>query len=148
MQRKAKIICIDPRRSMVVKNADQWLRITPGTDGALAWGMVSVIIDRGLYDKDFVTNYSHGWNRFCERAKKYPLSWTAAKTGLSEAEIIKAAETYAKAKPGAIHWGVSLEQTKNCTNTIRLLICLMAMTGNLDRPGGNVLFPRNTVVWL
>jgi anaerobic selenocysteine-containing dehydrogenase len=146
MQKKAKIICVDPRRSTVVKNAEQWLRITPGTDGALAWGMVNVIIDQGLYDEDFVTSYSHGWEEFCRRAKDYPLSWAATKTGLSEAEIIKAAQTYATAKPAAIHWGVSLEQTKNCTNTIRLLICLMAMTGNLDRPGGNVLFPRNTVL--
>ena len=146
IKRGAKIICIDPRRSTVAKTADQWLRITPGTDGALAWGMINVIIDRGLYDEDFVANYSHGWKRFCQRAKEYPLSWAAAKTGLSEDEIIAAAEAYASIKPAGIHWGVALEQTKNCTNTIRLLLCLMAMTGNLDRPGGNVLFPRNPVI--
>ena len=146
IQKKAKIICIDPRRSTVAKNASQWLRIKPGTDGALAWGMANVIIDRGMYDETFVTKYSHGWKEFCERAKQYPLSWAADKTGLSEAEIIKVAETYATIKPAAIHWGVSLEQTKNCTNTIRLLISLMAMTGNLDRPGGNVLFPKTTVL--
>jgi anaerobic selenocysteine-containing dehydrogenase len=74
------------------------------------------------------------------------LPWAAAKTGLTEEEISKAAETYATNKPAGIHWGVSLEQTKNCTNTIRLLLSLMAMTGNLDLPGGNVLFPRNTVL--
>lgn len=131
---------------MVAKNASQWLRIEPGTDGALAWGMANVIIDRGMYDETFVTKYSHGWKEFCERAKQYPLSWASDKTGLSVAEIIKVAETYATTKPAAIHWGVSLEQTKNCTNTIRLLISLMAMTGNLDRPGGNVLFPKTTVL--
>jgi len=146
IKRGARIICIDPRRSTVAKNADQWLRITPGTDGALAWGMINVIIDRGLYDENFVTNYGHGWERFRQRAKKYPLSWAAAKTGLSEDEIISAAETYASIKPAGIHWGVALEQTKNCTNTIRLLLSLMAMTGNLDRPGGNVLFPRNPLM--
>jgi anaerobic selenocysteine-containing dehydrogenase len=146
MKKKAKIICIDPRRSLIAKNASQWLRIKPGTDGALAWGLVNAIIDKRLYDEAFVTKYSHGWNEFCERAKKYPLSWAAAKTGLSESEIIKVAETYATIKPAAIHWGVALEQTKNCTNTIRLLISLMAMTGNLDRPGGNVLFPRTGVL--
>jgi anaerobic selenocysteine-containing dehydrogenase len=146
IKRGAKIICIDPRRSTLARIADQWLRITPGTDGALAWGIINVIIDRGLYDEDFVANYAHGWKRFCQRAKKYPLSWAAAKTGLGEDEITAVAETYASTKPAGIHWGVSLEQTKNCTNNIRLLLCLMAMTGNLDRPGGNVLFPRNPVL--
>ena len=96
--------------------------------------MINVIIDRGLYDEDFVANYAHGWKRFCQRAKKYPLSWAAAKTGLSEDEIIAAAETYASIKPLGIHWGVALEQTKNCTNTIRLLLSLMAMTANPDQP--------------
>ena len=146
IKRGAKIICIDPRRSTVAKSANQWLRIRPGTDGALAWGMINVIIDRGLYDEDFVVNYAHGWKRFCQRAKKYPLSWAAAKTGLGVDEITSVAEAYASTKPAGIHWGVSLEQTKNCTNNIRLLLCLMAMTGNLDRPGGNVLFPRNPVL--
>lgn len=145
-RRKAKIISIDPRRTTVAKNADQWLRITPATDGALAWGMINVIIDKGLYDEEFVTNYSHGWKRFCERAKKYPLSWASEKTGLSVEEIIEAAVTYATTKPAAIHWGVSVDQSKNCNSTIRCLLSLMAMTGNLDRPGGNVLFSRNPVI--
>jgi anaerobic selenocysteine-containing dehydrogenase len=146
IKRGATIICIDPRRSSVVKSAHQWLRIKPGTDGALAWGMINVIIDQKLYDTDFVQNYSHGWQEFCERAKRYPLSWAAAKTGLSEEEISKAAITYASIKPAGIHWGVALDQSINCTNTIRLLLSLMAMTGNMDLPGGNVLFPRNTVL--
>ncbi len=146
MQRKAKIICVDPRRTTVAENAHQWLRITPATNGALAWGMINVIIDKKLYDETFVTTYSHGWRRFCERAKKYPLSWAAGMTGLSEEEITRAAVTYATTKPAAIHWGVSVDQSKNCSNTIRCLLALMAMTGNLDRPGGNVLFPRNPVM--
>jgi thiosulfate reductase/polysulfide reductase chain A len=146
MQRKAKIICVDPRRSSVAEHADQWLRIRPATNGALAWGMINVIIDKNLYDEDFVTKYTHGWDRFCQRAKEYPLSWASKMTGLSEEEITRAAVTYATTKPAAIHWGVSVDQSRNCSNTIRCLLSLMAMTGNLDRPGGNVLFPRNPVM--
>jgi anaerobic selenocysteine-containing dehydrogenase len=73
------------------------------------------------------------------------LSWAADKTGLHEDEIRLAAETFASTRPAGIHWGVALEQSKNCTNTISLLICLMAMTGNLDKPGGSVFYPSPPV---
>ena len=146
MKDGAKIICVDPRRSMVAKQSHQWLRIIPGTDGALAWGMANIIIDQGLFDRDFVENFVHGWEEFRQRAKKYPLAWAAGKTGLREEEIQAAAETFATSKPAGIHWGVALEQSKNCVNTISLLICLMAMTGNLDRPGGSVFYPNPPVI--
>ena len=146
IKRGAKIICVDPRRSLVAKQADIWLRVRPATDGALAWGMVNVIIDKGFYDEDFVANYTHGWEEFKQRAKEYPLSWAAEKTGLTPSEIEAAAEMFATTKPAGIHWGVALEQSKNCVNTISLLISLMSMTGNLDRPGGSVFYPNPPVV--
>ena len=142
----AKIICVDPRRSMVAKQADIWLRLLPGTDGALAWGLIHHIIDRGLYNEEFVTEHIHGWEAFCNRAKEYPLHWAADKTGLKVEEITAAAEMFATAGPAGIHWGVALEQSVNCVNNISLLIGLMAMTGNLDRPGGNVFYPNPPVV--
>jgi anaerobic selenocysteine-containing dehydrogenase len=146
MKRGAKIICVDPRRSMVVQKADIWLRLLPGTDGALAWGMINHIIDQGLYDRDFVSEQVYGWEEFCARAREYPLSWAAQKTGLSEEEIKAAAEMFASAGPAGIHWGVALEQSINCVNNISLLISLMAITGNLDRPGGSVFYPNPPVV--
>jgi anaerobic selenocysteine-containing dehydrogenase len=146
MKDGARIICVDPRRSTVAKQAHHWLQIRPGTDGALAWGMVNIIIDQGLFDQEFVENFVHGWDEFCQRAKQYPLSWAASKTGLRGEEIKAAAETFATSKPAGIHWGVALEQSKNCVNTISLLICLMAMTGNLDRPGGSVFYPNPPVI--
>lgn len=146
IKRGAKIICVDPRRSMVANQADIWLRLLPGTDGALAWGMINHIIDQGLIDKKFVTEHIHGWEAFCERASEFPLSWAAEKTGLKEGEIKAAAEMFATAGPAGIHWGVALEQSINCVNNISLLIGLMAMTGNLDRPGGSVFYPNPPVV--
>ena len=142
----AKIICVDPRRSMVAKQSHHWLRIRPGTDGALAWGMVNAIVDQGLFDQEFVENFVHGWEEFCQRSKQYSLAWAAGKTGLREEEIQSAAETFAVTKPAGIHWGVALEQSRNCVNTISLLICLLAMTGNLDRPGGSVFYPNPPVI--
>lgn len=146
MKGGAKIICVDPRRSTVAKQSHHWLQIRAGTDGALAWGMVNFIIDQGLFDQEFVENFVYGWEEFCQRAKQYPLSWAASKTGLREEEIKAAAETFATTKPAGIHWGVALEQSKNCVNTISLLISLMAMTGNLDRPGGSVFYPSPPVI--
>jgi anaerobic selenocysteine-containing dehydrogenase len=60
MKGGAKIICVDPRRSIVARQSDQWLRIRPGTDGALAWGMANIIIDQGLFDREFVENFVYG----------------------------------------------------------------------------------------
>ncbi len=146
IQHGAKIICIDPRRTIIARQADIWLQIRPGTDGALAWGMINHIIENNLYDADFVENQIHGWDAFRERAREYPLDWAAEKTGLDAGDIAAAAEMYATAGPAGIHWGVALEQTQNCINNIRLLIGLMAVTGNLDRPGGQVFYPNPPVV--
>jgi len=141
-----KLITVDPRNTVLARRSDIWLPIRPGTDGALAWGMVNAIIDNEWYDHAFVRNYVHGWEAFCERAKQYNLEWATEKTGLSESQICSAAQLFAKTKPAGIHWGVALEQSKNCVNTISLHICLMAMTGNLDRPGGNVFYPPPPVM--
>jgi anaerobic selenocysteine-containing dehydrogenase len=142
----AKLITVDPRRTVLARRSDIWLPLRPGTDGALAWGMINVIIDNEWYDKAFVRDYVHGWEEFCTRAKRYNLEWAVEKTGLSESQISSAAELFAKTKPAGIHWGVALEQSKNCVNTISLHICLMAMTDNLDRPGGNVFYSSPPVM--
>ena len=108
--------------------------------------MVNHIIDQGLIDAEFVSEQVHGWEAFCSRAKDYPLEWAAEKTGLTAGEIQLAAEMFATEGPAGIHWGVALEQSINCVNNISLLISLMAMTGNIDRPGGNVFYPNPPVV--
>lgn len=146
MKAGTRIICVDPRRSMVAKRADLWLPVRPGTDGALAWGMINTILDGGLYDHAFTADHIHGFEEFRARAKEYPLQWAADKTGLSPKQITEAAEMFAAHAPAAIHWGVALEQSINCTNNISLLIALMALTGNLDRPGGSVFYPNPPVV--
>lgn len=146
LKRGVKLIIVDPRKTPLAKRADIWLPLRPGTDGALAWGLLNVIIDRDWYDREFVAGYIHGWEDFSRRAREYPLSWAAEVTGLKPEKIEEAAELYASSSPAAIHWGVAIEQGRNCTNTIRLLISLMAITGNLDLPGGNVFYNPPPVV--
>jgi anaerobic selenocysteine-containing dehydrogenase len=131
---------IDPRKGLLAKKAHLWLQLRPGTDAALALGMLNVIVEEELYDGEFVSHYVHGWNELKERVKEYPPNKVAEITWVDPQLIRKAARLYATTGPGCIHWGVPTEQTINCTDATRAMVALMAVTGNLDRPGGNVFF--------
>jgi len=144
----AKLICIDPRKGFTAKKADLWLQLRPGTDTALAMGFHHVILEENLYDTEFVENYINGWEAFKERVRNYPLEKVQEITWVDKELIRKAARMYAKTKPACIHWGVPTEQTNNCADCTRTITGLMAATGNLDTPGGNVLYvnpPTRTV---
>ncbi len=136
----AKLIVIDPRKGFLAEKADIWLQLRPGTDGALAMGFLKVIIDEGLYDQEFVDQYVNGWPEFAARVNEYPLEKVEQITWVDRELIKKAARMYATTKPAAIQWGVPTEQTWNCTDYTRTVAGLMAATGNLDAPGGNVFF--------
>ena len=147
-QKGAKLICIDPRKGFVAKKAHIWLQLRPGTDAALAMGFHSVILEEELYDREFVGNHINGWDAFKERVRDYPLEKVQEITWVDKELIRKAARMYAKTKPACIHWGVPTEQTNNCADCTRAMTGLMAVTGNLDVPGGNVLYvnpPTRTV---
>lgn len=137
-QNGAELIVIDPRKGFLAKRADLWLQLRPGTDAALALGFFRVIVDEKLYDSDFVSNYIHGWDAFLKRLDEYSLDRVEEITWVDRSLIQKAARMYAAAKPAGIHWGVPTEQNINCTDFTRTAVGLMAVTGNLDAPGGNV----------
>jgi anaerobic selenocysteine-containing dehydrogenase len=136
----AKLIVIDPRLTYTSSRADVWLQLRPGTDGALALGMLNVIINEGLYDKEFVEKYTHGWDQFVERVNQYPVEKVAEITWVPAEKIREAARLFAETKPATIQWGISIEQTINCIDNDRLLIDLVAITGNLDVKGGSAFF--------
>jgi anaerobic selenocysteine-containing dehydrogenase len=135
----AKLIVIDPRKGFLAKRADLWLQVRPGTDAALAMGFFHVIIEEERYDREFVAEYVHGWDSFVERVRRnYPLDRVEEITWVKQDLIREAARMYATTRPAGIHWGVPTEQTNNCTDFTRIAVGLMAATGNLDAPGGNV----------
>jgi anaerobic selenocysteine-containing dehydrogenase len=136
----SRLIVIDPRKGFLANRADLWLQLRPGTDAALAMGFLTVIIEEGLYDREFVEKYIHGWDAFVKRVKEYPLDRVEEITWVKRDLIREAARVYATTSPACIQWGVPIEQTLNCTDANRLLTALMAVTGNLDLPGGNVFF--------
>lgn len=142
LNRGAKLVVVDPRLTRAAARADVWLQLKPGTDTALALGMANYIIGENLFDAGFVENYTHGFAEFAERAAQYPLDRVEEITGVPREKIIEAATLYATVKPGVIQWGVAIEQQVNCADNNRTLMALMALTGNLDVPGGQVLFKQ------
>ena len=135
-------IVVDPRMPASAGRGDIWLPLRPGTDAAMALGWMRVMVDEGLYDKEFVDKYCHGFDALCERLEQYPLDRVAEITWCDADEIAKAARIYATTKPGCIVWGNGTDQLGNNTfQATRSLLILMALSGNLDVPGGNVFWP-------
>ncbi len=138
IDRGAKLIVIDPRKSPVASKADLWLRPNPGTDLALALGMLKVMVDENLFDKDFVEKWTIGFPELAEHLKAYSLDRISEITWISKKEIVEAARLFAKSKPACIQWGNALEHNFNSVQCARALLILMAISGNLEVPGGNV----------
>jgi len=136
-RRGANLIVIDPRRIPLVKEADIYAQIRPGTDAALALGLLNVIIGKQLYDKKFVEEWTVGFDKLREHVKSYPpevvekITWVPAET------VRLMARMYASSKPAIITQGVSLDHCTNGVQTSRAISILIAITGNLDIPGGN-----------
>lgn len=141
----AKLIVVDPRLTRPAARADIWLQLRPGTDTALALGMLNVIVEEELYDHDFVANHVHGWEPFCARVAEFPPARVAEITWVPEEKIRAAARLFATTKPAVVQWGVAIEQQVTCADNNRALLALMGITGNIDVPGGQVLFRQPPV---
>lgn len=134
----ARIIVIDPRGTDAVKHADLWLQIRPGTDCALALGMIHHIIAEKLYDRDVVENWCSGFDELQQRVRQYPVDKVADITWIPAEKIRQAAEWYATLKPGATSHGMGIEHLGNSIETLHALFILCAITGNLDVKGGDI----------
>jgi anaerobic selenocysteine-containing dehydrogenase len=143
MKRGTEVIVVDPRRTWMATRAKPWLQIRPGTDAALALGMLNVIIKEKLYDEEFIRKWSHGFDALKERVQEYPPEKVAEITWIPSEKIIEASRKYATSKPAAIQFGCAVEQSKECTPTLHAITALWALSGNLDVPGGNVIRSRN-----
>ncbi|MFX0201825.1 MAG: molybdopterin-dependent oxidoreductase, partial [Candidatus Hodarchaeota archaeon] len=139
MKRGSKLIVVDPRKTWMASRADMWLQIRPGTDAALALGMLNVIIHENLHDEAFVEKWTHGFSELRERVRAYTPEKVANITWISPEQIIQAARIYATRKPAAVQWGVAIDQSKECISSIHAIIALWSITGNVDVPGGNVI---------
>jgi anaerobic selenocysteine-containing dehydrogenase len=134
----AKLIVIDPRKTGIASRADLWLQPRPGSDLALALGMLRVMIDEGLYEKTFVENWTKGFQELVHHLQQYPLDRVSEITWIPMEQIVKAAYLFSQTRPACIQWGNALEHNLNSVQCARALLILMAITGNLEVPGGNV----------
>ena len=137
--RGAKLIVMDPRRSENAEQADLWLPLKAGTDAAMCFGWLNVILSENLYDADFAATWTHGFDEFRARVEQYPLGRVADITGVNADLIAKAARMYATNTPAVIPWTPITDQQRNSTSAIRLQCALRALTGNVDVPGGEML---------
>ena len=102
--------------------------------------MLNVIVKEELYDREFVENHVHGWEPFVAAGDRVPLERVEEITWVPREKIRRAARLFATTKPAAIQWGVAIEQQVTCADNDRALMALMGITGNIDVPGGQVLF--------
>lgn len=136
----AKVVVIDPVRTRTAKKADWHLAIRPGTDAALALGMMQVIIGEGLADDDYVARHTIGYDALKARAAEYPPERVARITGIDAEDIRRLAREFAAAQPAAIRMGIAIERSPGGGQAARALSCLPALVGAWRHPGGGILF--------
>lgn len=133
-----KIGVIDPMKITTARKADLWIRLRPGSDGALAMGVLKVIIEEELYDKDFVDRWTVGFDKMCEEVKKFSLDDVERLTWVPKEQIQKLARLYSTTKPAILEDGNSVECMKYAFHVFRVLCILRAITGNVNVPGGEI----------
>ncbi len=115
-----------------------WLQIRPGTDDFLALGFLHILIEERLHDADFVSQWTVGFEDLRAAVREYTPDRVAEATWIPREQLIAAARLYGRSRPALIHWGNALEHTVNSAQTCRSLVLLMAVTGSLEAPGGNI----------
>jgi len=135
----AKLIVIDPIRTTFAKIADLWLQIKPGYDGQLAMSMINEIITNGLYDREFVGEFTLGFEELKRAAGLYQAEEIAERMWLTPDMIREAARLYATTKPACIIDGNGLDMQVQVFQSTRAVCMLRAITGNLDKKGGDLI---------
>jgi anaerobic selenocysteine-containing dehydrogenase len=137
-----KLIVVDPRRTRLAAMADIHLQLRPGTDGALALGFLNIIINEGLYDKEFVKNWTVGFEELKSLVQDYPPEKVAEITWVPAEKIKEAAVMYATNTPSKITTSpaATIHHQNGVQNT-RAILLISAITGNIEVPGGNRMSP-------
>jgi len=138
-RRGAKLVTVDPYRSRTAEKSDQHLALLPGTDAALALGMMHVIFRDGLEDSDYLARYTVGADGLRERAREWTPQLAAEITGLA-ADVIEAfAREYATTRPSALRVNYGLNRHAGAGMAVRTITCLPAVVGSWRDVGGGIL---------
>ena len=131
-----RLIVIDPYRTRTAALADWHIAIRPGTDVALALGMMHVILREGLEDRAFIAGTTHGFERLAERVREYTPDRVAGLTGMTAAEVEQLAREYATTRPAAIRLNYGMQRCDNGGTATRAIAMLPALTGAWKHRGG------------
>jgi anaerobic selenocysteine-containing dehydrogenase len=154
-RRGAKLIAIDPYRSLTAEKCHQHIALLPGTDAALALGMMQVLIAEDLLDRDYIESHTLGFDALKARAAEWTPERTAATCGISVEEVVNLAREYGQAarrnEPVAIRLNYGLQRVRGGGMAVRNIACLPALVGAWRHPAGGVQlstsgsFPSNKV---
>lgn len=134
----AKLVVIDPYKTRTARCADWYLPINPGTDVALALAMMHVIINENLYNADYVSKYTLGFDELRKRVQDYPPERVAGWTGISADDITKLAREYATVHPAAIRVNYGIQRSQNGGSAVRAVAMLPCITGSWAEAGGGL----------
>ena len=134
----AKLVVIDPYRTRTADCADWYLPINPGTDAALALGMMHVIIGENLHDADYVVKYTLGFDELRKKVKEYPPDRVAQWTGISASDIRKLAREYATTRPAVIRLNYGVQRSESGGMATRAIAMLPCITGSWKEVGGGL----------
>jgi anaerobic selenocysteine-containing dehydrogenase len=134
----AKLVVIDPYRTRTARAADWHIAINPGTDAALALGMMHILIRDSLYDREYVAEHTHGFEQLKVRAAEYSPERVAAWTGVSAVDVERLAFEYATVSPAVIRLNYGIQRSENGGASVRAVAMLPALTGAWKRRGGGL----------
>ncbi|HYV96057.1 MAG TPA: molybdopterin oxidoreductase family protein [Gemmatimonadaceae bacterium] len=134
----ARIICIDPIRTRTAEQCDEWVGIRPGTDAALALGMMHVIFSEKLEDTDYLERHTLGADKLRARAAEWTPERTAETTGLGADKIVELGTRYGRSRNTFIRVNYGLQRHAGGGMAVRTIACLPAVVGHWRKPGGGV----------
>lgn len=140
-EKGAKLIVVDPRLSAIARQADIYVPIRPGTDGALALGLVNLLIENGWYDQDFIKKYTVGFEKLAVYVRKFTPKFVEQETSVPASIVREIAKLLHQGAPRvSFYMGNGMEHHINGVNNVRAVSCLDALLGSLDVKGGNRLW--------
>ena len=134
----AKLVVIDPYRTRTARAADWYIPINPGTDVALAMGMMHIIVREGWHDLDYITRYAEGFDELQKRLPEFTPERVAELTGISKEDIETLAREYATTRPAVIRVNYGIQRSQNGGAAMRAVCMLPVITGSFKEIGGGL----------
>jgi anaerobic selenocysteine-containing dehydrogenase len=134
----AHLVVIDPTRTRTADAADRHLALVPGTDAALALGLLHVVLSEGAEDRDFIDRHTLGWDAFRRRILDYPPARVALICGLPIDAIVELGKRIARTRPTGIRVTMGLQRHGGGGMAVRTITCIPGVTGDWRYPGGGV----------